>query len=226
MSATARESRFVVSDRAGEVTSLLMKPRGADRLLVLGHGAGAGMRHAFMETLAEQLAARGIATFRYQFPYMEQGRRSPSPQPVLLATIRAAVAAARKAAPKPALFAGGKSMGGRMTSLAAAKEPLEDVAGLAFFGFPLHQPGKPSSDRGGHLAGVKVPMLFLQGTRDSLAALDPIRPVCKKLGRRARLHIVEGGDHSFRVPKRSGRTDEEAMEEIVQAFDEWSAKPE
>lgn len=216
--AASRELRFVASQSSGEVSALLERPRGADALLVLAHGAGAGMRHPFMEAICEQLAARRLATFRYQFPYMEQGRRSPSPRGVLLATVRAAVAAAAKEAGGLPLLAGGKSMGGRMTSLAASEEPLPGVRGLVFLGFPLHAAGRPSGERGDHLAGVTVPMLFLQGTRDKLAELSLLEPLCRELGRRATLHVVEGGDHSFRVLKRSGRSDDEALDELADAI--------
>ncbi len=189
------ELRFVATEKAGEVSALLARPEGAPCLFVLGHGAGAGMRHAFMEAIAARLAARGIATFRYQFPYMERGRGGPDPQPVLLSTVRAAVLAAARAAPDLPLLAGGKSMGGRMTSMTAAESELDGVRGLVFFGFPLHAAGRPSAGRADHLENVRVPMLFLQGTRDKLAELDLLRPVCARLGGRASLHVVEGGDH-------------------------------
>ena len=192
-------------------------------MLVFAHGAGAGMRHAFMEAITARLVAAGIATFRYQFPYMEEGRRAPNPPGVLTATVRAAVGAAQEEAKSIPLFAGGKSLGGRMTSTAAAKEPLPSVRGLVFFGFPLHAVGKPGSERGAHLADVGVPMLFLQGTRDKLAELDLLRPVVKKLDDRATLHEIDGGDHSFHVLKRSGRTDEEVLDELADATAVWSS---
>ena len=181
------------------MSALLDRPRDARALLALAHGAGAGMRHAFMEAVSARLVAAGIATFRYQFPYMEQGRRAPDPPGVLTATVRAAVEAAAKAAPELPLFAGGKSLGGRMTSTAAAQRPLPGVRGLVFFGFPLHAPGKPGRARAEHLRGVHLPMLFLQGTRDPLADLGELRPVLDELGDRAQLHVVDGGDHSFHV---------------------------
>jgi predicted alpha/beta-hydrolase family hydrolase len=225
--ATAREVRFTATSRTGEVSGLVLHPPGATELLVLAHGAGAGMRHAFMETLAGALADSGIATLRYQFPYVEKGGRRPDPPAVLVATVRAAVAfAAQELAGDLPLFAGGKSMGGRMSSTAAAVEtgaapPLPGVRGLVFFGFPLHAPGSPGSLRAAHLYQVQVPMLFLQGTRDTLADLDHLRPVTAKLGDRATLHVIEGADHSFHVLKRSGRSDPEVMEEMVKTTAEW-----
>src|SRR5271167_4655731 len=171
-----------------EVSALLLKPARARRLLVLAHGAGAGMHHPFMEKLAEDLASVGVATLRYQFPYMEEHRGAPDKPAVLTATVAAAVRAASKAAPDLPLFAGGKSMGGRMTSQAAAQGLLENVRGLVFFGFPLHPPGNPSIKRAEHLANVAAPMLFLQGTRDTFADLTLLRPVCAQLGSRSTLH--------------------------------------
>ncbi len=215
--------RFQVQGTAGEVSAILVEPPEARFLLVMGHGAGAGMRHAFMDAVTRRLAAAGVATFRYQFPYMEKGGRRPDPRPVLLATVRSAVATARAQAPDRALLAGGKSMGGRMTSMAAAAEPLPDLRGLVFFGFPLHPADRPSTGRADHLSAVTVPMLFLQGTRDRLAGLDLLRPVCGGLGDRATLHVVEGGDHSFHVLKRSGRTDEEVLDELAATTAAWAA---
>jgi predicted alpha/beta-hydrolase family hydrolase len=179
------------------------------------------MRHAFMEASSQKLAARGIATLRYPFPYAEQGKRPPNRPPVLTATVSAAVAAGSKLARGLPLFAGGKSMGGRMTSLAASEGRIEGSRGIIFFGFPLHAPGKPSADRGDHLAEVACPTLFLQGTKDKLADLDLLRPVCKKLGRKATLHIVDDADHSFHVPKRSGRNDDEVLEELADTIASW-----
>ncbi len=218
----ATELRFLATERAGEVSALLRRPRAARWLLVLAHGAGADMRHRFMEETSEGLAERGVATFRFQFPYTEKGRRSPDRRDVLVATVRSAVAAAAKEAGGLPLLAGGKSMGGRMTSLAASEEALPGVRGLVFLGFPLHAAGKPSSERGDHLAAVDLPMLFLQGTRDKLAELDLLRPLCRKLGKRATLHEVEGGDHSFHVLKRSGRDDEEVRQELLDAITAWT----
>lgn len=218
------ELRFPATEKSGEVSALLLRSAGARWLLVLGHGAGAGMRHAFMEALAPRLCARGIATFRYQFPYMDAGGRAPNPRPVLLETVRSAVEAAARAAPDLPLIAGGKSMGGRMTSMAAAASPLLGVRGLVFVGFPLHAAGKPSADRADHLDDVPLPVLFLQGTRDRLADMDLIRSVCDRLGARAHLHVVEGGDHSFHVLKRSGRTDDEALDELAGAVEAWAER--
>ena len=219
---TATESRFTASRSSGEVSALLVRPAEARMLLVLGHGAGAGMRHRFMEAAVSALAAHGIATFRYQFPYVEKGGSRPDPQPILLATVRAAVAAARSDVPDLPLLAGGKSMGGRMTSLAAAGADLADVRGLVFFGFPLHPPGAPATARAEHLDRVRVPTLFLQGTRDKLADLDLLRPVIERLGERATLHIVDGADHSFEVPKRSGRGLPEVLDELAATVAAWA----
>jgi hypothetical protein len=220
------ELRFTASARAGEVSGILLRPDEARCLLVFGHGAGAGMRHAFMEACAQRLAQRRVATLRYQFPSMEKGIRRPDPEPVRLATVRSAVDAATRHAGGLELLAGGKSMGGRMTSMAAAAEPLPGVRGVVFFGFPLHQPGRPDSRRGSHLSRVTVPMLFLQGTRDRLADLDHLRPVCERLRPRATLHIVEGADHSFHVPKRSGRSEEDVLEELAETVSAWALSPE
>jgi predicted alpha/beta-hydrolase family hydrolase len=219
---SSRELRCRVSDDAGEVSALLERPRDARCLLVLAHGAGAGMRHPFMEAVSERLAQRRVASFRFQFPYMERGRRGPDRRPVLLAAVRAAVAAAAKEAGDLPLLAGGKSMGGRMTSLAAAESPLPQVRGLVFLGFPLHPAGRPSAERGAHLSGVAHPMLFLQGTRDGLADLALLRSLCAELSPRATLRVLEGGDHSFHVLKRSGRTDAEALDELTDAVVDWS----
>jgi hypothetical protein len=219
----ARELRFEVGGSAGEVSALLELPPAARWLLALAHGAGAGMRHRFLEAAAAKLAARGIATFRYQFPYMEAGRRSPDRPPRLTATVRAAVAAAAREAPGLPLLAGGKSMGGRMTSTAAAEAPLPGVRGLVFFGFPLHPPGRPGTERADHLAAVGAPMLFLQGTRDDFAGLDLLRPVVDRLGARATLHVVDGADHSFGVRKKDGRTGEQVLDELADAVAAWAA---
>jgi len=204
------------------VSALLIRPEQAHACYVFAHGAGAGMTHAFMEQAATGLAARGIATLRYQFPYMEKGSKRPDPPAVAHVTVRAAVAEAARACPGLPLIAGGKSFGGRMTSQAQAKAALPGVVGLAFFGFPLHAAGKPSTDRANHLADVQIPMLFLQGSNDKLAEVSLLKPVVDGLGARARLHLVEGADHSFHVPARSGRNDREVMEEILDAFAAWA----
>jgi hypothetical protein len=219
--AATKQIRFIVSEKSGKVSGLLRAPRGAKALLALAHGAGAGMRHHFMEDLADKLAERQVATLRYQFLYMEKGIKRPDNEAQLTATVRAAVAAALEHAPGLPLFAGGKSMGGRMTSIAAAKEPLAGVRGLVFFGFPLHAAGKPGAERGRHLFNVRSPMLFLQGSRDTLADLRFLEPVCKALGKRAELFVIAGGDHSFHVLKSSGRSDDEVLNEVVSKAAAW-----
>jgi predicted alpha/beta-hydrolase family hydrolase len=221
---TRTEHRFQASRSSGEVSAIFDRPERARWLYVFGHGAGAGMRHGFMERASAALGAEGIATFRYQFPYTEKGLRRPDPQPILLATVRAAVAEAHGAAGDLPLLAGGKSMGGRMTSIASAAEPLEGVRGLVFFGFPLHPPGKPGTDRSEHLDRVPVPMLFLAGTRDKLANLDLMKPLAERLGERATLHIVEEADHSFAVPKRAGRDLDDVLFELARTTSEWAGR--
>jgi predicted alpha/beta-hydrolase family hydrolase len=182
------------------------------------------MRHPFLESIAQRLAERSIATLRYQFPYMEQRARRPDPPAVAAATVRAVVAEAARLAPALPLVAGGKSFGGRMTSTAQAEGPLPGVRGLVFLGFPLHPPGRPGATRAEHLAQVAIPMLFLQGDRDEFADLKLLRPVVKRLGDRATLHLVEGGDHSFKVLKRSGKTDADVMGELVDVVAEWTRR--
>lgn len=205
------------------VSGLLLRPSGANALLVLGHGAGAGMRHPFMEAVSHRLAGRGVATLRYQFPYMEKRLGRPDSPAVATATVRAACELARARAGDLPLLAGGKSFGGRMTSTAQSEAPLPGVRGLVFLGFPLHAPKRPAIGRGEHLDRVTIPMLFLQGTRDDLADLGLIREVTGRLGPRAALHIVEGADHSFGVLKRSGRTGDEVLDELAGATAEWFA---
>ncbi len=180
------------------------------------------MRHRFMDSLAEALSERGVATFRYNFPYVEAGRRRPDYPNVLVKTVQSAVAEAYRLAPDLPLLAGGKSMGGRMTSTAASREALPTVKGLVFFGFPLHSPAKPGRERGEHLTGVTVPMLFLQGTRDTFAKRELLQPVLDGLGELATLHMVDGADHGFNVLKRSGRNDEDVLEELAQSTVEWT----
>jgi predicted alpha/beta-hydrolase family hydrolase len=200
------------------VSSLLLAPEAARALLVLAHGAGAGMRHPFMQGLADGLAALGIATLRYQFPYMEAGRRRTDPPALCHNTVRAAVAAAAGCAPALPLFAGGKSFGGRMTSQAQADAALPGVRGLIFVGFPLHPEGRPGDERARHLDSVKIPMLLLQGTRDALADLTLIKGVTKGLGTRATLRVIDDADHSFHVRLKSGRNDAAVMEELLAAI--------
>jgi predicted alpha/beta-hydrolase family hydrolase len=217
----AREIHFIVSETTGVVSGLLLKPEQAVSLLVFAHGAGAGMRHRFIEDLSQKLADLGVATLRYQFPYMEKRVKRPDSEGVLIATIQAALTAADKYADGLPIFAGGKSMGGRMTSLAAAKAPLDKLHGLIFFGFPLHAPGAASAERGKHLADVQLPMLFIQGARDALADLKLLKPLCAELKGRAELFVIDGGDHSLHMRKRSGRTDDEVLDEVAAKTSSW-----
>ncbi|HET9576083.1 MAG TPA: alpha/beta family hydrolase [Nitrospira sp.] len=217
-----------VSDSGGDVEALLLRPDDARWLLVLAHGAGAGMHHPFMESLARELAACRVASLRYQFPYTQQRRKRPDAPAMLTATVRAAVIAASEAASDLPLLAGGKSLGGRMTSLAFAEERTATkadtarVRGVVFFGFPLHPPGRPGTQRAEHLARVQVPMLFLQGTRDTLADLALIRPVCAQLAPRATLYVVDTADHSFHVLKRSGKIDADVLRELARTVASWA----
>jgi uncharacterized protein len=203
------------------VSGLLELPSNARACYVLAHGAGAGMQHRSMAAVADGLAARGIATLRYQFPYMEQGKRRPDPPALCHATVRAAVAAAARLAPELKLIAGGRSFGGRMTSQAQALEPLAGVRGLAFLSFPLHPAGAPSDTRAEHLARVSTRMLFLSGTRDALAERALLEPVIARLGARATLSLVEDADHSFHVPAKSGRKDPEVLAEVLDRLTAW-----
>jgi predicted alpha/beta-hydrolase family hydrolase len=208
-------------DESCHVSALFQLPRAATACFVFAHGAGAGMEHPSMTTIAADLAARSVATLRYQFPYMERRSRRPDPPPVCHATVRAAVAEAARLAPTLALIAGGRSFGGRMTSQAQAIEPLAGVKGLAFIGFPLHPAGKPAAARAEHLRDVKIPMLFLQGTRDELAQLDLLQPVIDGLGARATLKLLQDADHSFHVPARTGRKDVDVRAEMLDALVTW-----
>ena len=203
------------------VSALLDVPDTPVACYVFAHGAGAGMHHSFMAEVAQGLARRGVAVLRFQFPYMEKGSKRPDVPKVAQAAIRAAVALAARRFPDLPLFAGGKSYGGRMSSQAQAAQPLAGVRGLAFVGFPLHPAGKPSTDRAAHLADVQLPMLFLQGTRDSLAELALIQQTTAALGERATLHVVDGADHSFHLLAKSGRTDTQAREELVDVMHDW-----
>src|SRR5436853_975046 len=223
-SSSQKELTFAVGEGVGSVSALLLRPDVARLLYVLAHGAGAGMRHAFLESIAQRLAERGIATLRYQFPYMERRAGRPDPPAVAAAAVRAAAIEAARVAPGLPLVAGGKSFGGRMTSTAQAEEPLPGMRGLVFLGFPLHPPGRAGDQRAEHLAQVQVPMLFLQGTRDDFADLTLLKPLIKRLGQRATLHLLEGGDHSFHVLKRSGGTDAEVMGELVDAIAAWTSR--
>lgn len=212
-----------IPDGDHAVSTLLQAPPDPRAVLVLAHGAGAGMTHPFMQAVADGLAARGIATLRYQFPYMERGSKRTDLPALAHATVRAAVAEAARLLPDVPLFAGGKSFGGRMTSQAQAEAPLPNVRGLVFLGFPLHPAGKPSTDRAAHLEQVTVPMLFLQGSRDELASLELLRPVVASLGDRATLAVFAHADHSFHVPARSGRKDADVMAELLDATARWLA---
>jgi predicted alpha/beta-hydrolase family hydrolase len=206
------------------VSGLWDKPKAAKVVLVLAHGAGAGMTHKAMAATAEGLAERGIAVLRYNFPYMERGSKRPDATPLAQATVRAAVAEGVRLAGGLPLFAGGRSFGGRMTSQAQAAEPLASIRGLAFLGFPLHPAKRPSDARAAHLADVQIPMLFLQGTRDALADLTMLGPVVTALGARATLHLIDGADHSFHVPARTGRKDADVLREMLDVLAAWAAR--
>jgi predicted alpha/beta-hydrolase family hydrolase len=222
MSLSDVEPVTIMVDDAHSVSGLLLAPPRARACYVLAHGAGAGMAHPFMERVAAELGERGIATLRYQFPYMEHGGKRPDPPKLAQATVRAAVAAAGRLRPALALIAGGKSFGGRMTSRAQAASPLPGVHGLVFLGFPLHPAGRPSDARAEHLFDVQVPMLFLQGTRDALADLALLTPVTQRLGKRASLRLLQDADHSFHVPARSGRKDADVRREMLDALAAWT----
>jgi len=221
MSAAIAEPLTLAVDDTRRVSALLQLPPAATACFVLAHGAGAGMDHPSMVAVATELAARSVATLRFQFPYMERRSRRPDPPALCHATVRAAVAEAARLAPTLALFAGGRSFGGRMTSQAQAIEPLPGVKGLGFIGFPLHPAGKPSVERAERLREVKVPMLFLQGTRDELAKLELLQPLIDQLGARATLKLLQDADHSFHVPARTGRKDAEVRAEMLDALAMW-----
>ena len=221
MNAGVAERLTLAIDETQRVSALLQLPPAATACFVFAHGAGAGMEHPSMSSVATELASRSIATLRFQFPYMERRSRRPDPPPVCHATVRAAVAEAARLAPGLALIAGGRSFGGRMTSQAQAIEPLPGVKGLAFLGFPLHPAGKPSAERAEHLREVKIPMLFMQGTRDELAQLELLQSLIARLGARATLKLLQDADHSFHVPARTGRKDAEVRAEMLDALATW-----
>lgn len=221
MDALAAESVTLKVGQSQTVSGLLLRPADARACYVLAHSAGAGMTHSSMTSIAAGLATLGIATLRYQFPYMERGSKRPDPPALCHATVRAAVAAARNLVPSIPLIAGGRSFGGRMTSQTQAIEPLGDVRGLVLLAFPLHPAGKPGLDRAQHLADVKIPMLFVQGTDDDLASLDLLQPIVARLAPRARLHLLRDADHSFHVPARTGRKDAQVLEEALGVVDTW-----
>ena len=223
MAQSVTEMKFVATPEKGEVSVLLMRPENATHLLVLGHGASMSMRHTTLQTIAERLADAGIATFRYNFPYMEQGRGRDS-QAVCTTIVRSAVGAACRAAPELPLLAGGHSFGGRMTTTAASESPLDSVKGLVLFAFPLHPAGRPDTKRADHLSAIAAPMLFLSGTRDELADLDLLQPVCKKLGKRVTLHILDTADHGFRTLKRSRKNPEDVFVEMARVVLEWALR--
>ena len=228
-SSLATPISITVSDTV-RVSGLLQNPPHARACYVLAHGAGAGMNHPFMAAVAAELGRRGIGSLRYQFAYMERRAKRPDPPQLAQATVRAAVAAALKLLPELPLIAGGKSFGGRMTSQAQAKAPLPGVCGLAFLGFPLHPGGRPSQDRAEHLFAERIPMLFLQGTRDELASLDQIKPLCNNLGSHTTLKVFEDANHSFHVPARSERKDAQVLGDVLDALAVWldeviSSKP-
>ena len=220
MNYEAIESKFIATAEKGEVSSILIRPDDAKWLLVLGHGASTTMRHSTLQTIAERLADIGIATFRYQFPYMERGGGGRESQAVALATVRSAVAAAHAAADDLSILVGGHSYSARMSSLTAAEAPIEHVRGLVFFAFPLHPSGKEGTERAEHLDDVTVPMLFLSGTRDKLAVLDLLVPVCENLGDNATLHLLDTADHGFKVLKRR-KTEEDVFVEMTRVLSEW-----
>jgi len=215
------EGRFIATPEKGEVTSLLIRPDNARSLLVLGHGASADLRHRTLQIIAELLAETHIATFRYNYPYMERGGGGRDSQEVTLATIHSAVAAARRATPDLPLVAGGHSFGGRMTSLAQSLSPLDEVRGLIFFSFPLHPAGKPGIERAAHLKKINLPMLFLSGTRDDLAELSLLKPVCESLGDSATLSLLDTANHGYAIQKRSRQSDEDIFTEMARVVSAW-----
>lgn len=221
LSSDPAQSVSISMDENQKVSGLLQLASNNEACYVLAHGAGAGMRHAFLEDMSRLFGARGISSLRYQFPYMERGSGRPDSPKVAQATVRAAVTEAARLLPNLALFAGGKSFGGRMTSQAQAEAPLPGVRGLIFLGFPLHPPGRPSEDRASHLFQIQIPMLFLQGDRDEFAELSLLRQVTKRLGALATLSLVEGADHSFHVPARTGLRDSDVRDQLSVRVRDW-----
>lgn len=221
MKHTVQNIKFIVSKNAGEVSGILTLPHSPELFFIFAHGAGAGMKHAFMEKVSVALAEVNIGVLRYNFPYAEKNYKRPDPAPILLEAVSSACKVAREYVKNVPLFAGGKSMGGRMSSMAASDNMLSDLRGIIFFGFPLHAPGKPSDSRAEHLFSVKVPMLFLQGSRDKLADLKLLHPVITQLKDNATLHVIEGADHSFQMLKSAGRTNEEVITELAKKAKEW-----
>lgn len=219
-SATTEELKFLATPEKGEVSALLMRPEGGTHLLGLGHGASSNMRTPMLQTISERLAEENIATFRYNFPYSEKGGGRNSVA-TCTATIRSAVAAAHKAAPDLPILAGGHSFSGRMTSTTQSEEPIDGVSGLVFFAFPLHPAGEPATKRADHLSNIKIPMLFLSGTRDALAELDLLQPVVEKLGKRVTLHLLDTADHSFKILKRRRLSDDDVFVEMARVVREW-----
>lgn len=219
-----QELKFTATPDKGEVSAILLTPKGATHLLVLGHGAGADMRSVSMQKIAENLASRRIATFRYNFPFKENGRSGVDSPKVATATVRSAVAAAQRSEPKLKLLAGGHSFGGRMTTTAQSEEPLDCVKGLVLFSFPLHAPNRPDDSRAAHLSAIKIPMLFLSGTRDALNDLALFRPVIKTLGDHATLHLLDTADHGYKILKRTRISDEDVFVEMARAVREWADK--
>jgi uncharacterized protein len=224
MTASADERLTIDVGANHSVSGLFSRPGSARAVLVLAHGAGAGMEHPSMRSVAAGLAERGLATLRYQFPYMERKSRRPDPPALCHATARAAVAAAARLAPDLPLFAGGRSFGGRMTSQTQAQAPLAGVRGLVFLAFPLHPAGQPGTERAAHLQQISIPMLFVQGSRDALADLRLLRPVVERLGVRATLHVLPDADHSFHVPAGSGRKDSQVRDDALDAVCAWLAR--
>lgn len=215
------EIKFTATPEKGEVSAILMRPNGATHLLVLGHGAGADMRSTSMQNIAENLAEHQIATFRYNFPFKEKARGGVDSPKVATATVRAAVAEARRLEPKLTLLAGGHSFGGRMTTTAQGESPLDGVAGLVLFSFPLHAPNRPDDSRAAHLSAIKIPMLFLTGTRDTLNDLTLFRPVIKKLGKHATLHTIDTADHGYKILKKARTSDEDVFADMARVTKDW-----